>query len=79
MSPYLDRRLRSLDEVLTVRRAARRGEVRTYRNTRFSEWKRQADEAFKALGLEEPDCDTAFDAYELGECPETFAAYVANS
>jgi hypothetical protein len=53
--------------------------VKTYVNTSFDEWLALANAEFKRLGCEEPTPKTAFDAYELGESPETFAAYVANS
>lgn len=53
--------------------------VRTKDNTKPNEWWAMACKAFVERGLPEPTFGPAYDAYEVGESPETWAEYVLNS
>lgn len=53
--------------------------VRTKDNTRVDEWVTFAKQAFADRGMPEPTFGPAYDAYEMGESPETWADYVKNS
>ena len=53
--------------------------VHTKRNTTFMKWWELAVSEFARLGLNEPTYGPAREAYGVGESPETWAAYVANS
>lgn len=53
--------------------------VRTKDNTSFDRWLAFANQAFVRRGMPLPTRDSARDAYEMGESPETWADFVLNS
>ena len=53
--------------------------VHTKDNTTPSRWWELANEAFAVRGLPEPLFGEVWDAYQMGDSPETWAEYVLNT